>query len=96
VRRFHSPREREIMMRRWRMEIQKHEGFRQDKTLPSIPPAPDEDSCHCYRGMGFLRKRRPYDCGNPRCGACHYEKFWMPRARQNARRAAIAFEEAAT
>lgn len=24
---------------------------------------------------GEFAKRKPFDCGNPRCGLCHYEKY---------------------
>ena len=83
------PRERAIMLRRWREEIALHE--RSEFGWSPLPPAGD-DLCHCYRGMGFLRKRKPLDCGRPRCGLCHDEKFHTPKAREARRRAAIEFE----
>jgi len=72
MRRWHSPRERTIMLRRWRLEIAVHE--RRDG------------------GMGFLRKRKPYDCGRPRCGLCHGDKFHAPKARARRLREAVEFE----
>lgn len=41
---------------------------------------------------GFWRKRKPFDCGNPRCGLCHSEKFYGAKARGNERRRAIDFD----
>jgi hypothetical protein len=59
--------------------------------VPVPPPACDIDTCHCFLGMGFFRKRKPFDCGNPRCGLCHLDKFGR-KDRYNTRRRAIEFE----
>ena len=104
MRRWHSSAERRIMLRRWRQEIATHErtvyrynGNRYaaiEKRYPfwgalaPLPPDPEGD-CHCYRGMGYFRKRAPLDCGKPRCATCHYEKFWEPKRRANVKRKAI-------
>lgn len=42
--------------------------------------------------FGRWRKRKPLDCGRPRCFSCHSEKFYVPKARANKKRAAIEFE----
>lgn len=93
------------MLRRWREEIWKHEyDYRCENLrggLAPLPPTPDLcgtglEPCHCYRGMGFMRKRRPLDCGKTRCGSCHYEKFYLPKHRREKRLAAIDFEFAAS
>lgn len=70
------------MLRRWRVELAKH----------AEDPHP---ACHCLRGPGFLRKRRPYGCGNPRCGVCHYDKFYARKTRAARRSVAINYELAA-
>jgi hypothetical protein len=89
MRRWHTPRERAIMLRRWRQEIAKHE----DDPFGYAPlPPVGEEFCHCYRGMGFLRKRKPHDCGRPRCWLCHGEKFYAAKARAKNQRDAIEFE----
>lgn len=90
MRRWHAPRERAIMLRRWREEIAKHEDVWFGQA--PLPPAADADACHCYRGMSFLRKRKPHDCGRPRCWLCHGEKFWEPKARARKLLDAIEFE----
>ena len=77
------------MLRRWRQEIAKHES---DTYAYEAPLPPSGGSCHCYRGAGFLRKRRPFGCGRSRCGLCHFEKCYVPKARANKKRAAIAYE----
>lgn len=82
-----------LMVRRWRMEIAKHEGMAR-RSLAPVPPEPDDESCHCYRGPGFMRKRRPYGCSNPRCAICHFEKLYAPKDRYNRKRLAIEFERA--
>lgn len=38
------------------------------------------------------RKRKPLDCGRPRCGVCHNGKFHIPKARENHKREAIRFD----
>ena len=90
MRRWHSPRERVIMLRRWRLEIAKHE----DDPFGSapLPPVAEGGACHCYRGMGFLRKRKPYDCGNPRCGICHFDVLVDPLLKRIAAKEATAAE----
>jgi hypothetical protein len=92
MRRWHQ--ERDLMLRRWRQEIAKHEASSDEgypyAALAPVPPT-GVQGCHCYRGMGTMRKRSPWDCGNPRCGVCHHEK-WLPKARHAARRAAIDAE----
>lgn len=59
--------------------------------LAPLPPEGDE-LCHCYRGMGFMRKRRPYGCGRARCGICHGDKLYAPKARERKVREAIKFD----
>jgi hypothetical protein len=39
-----------------------------------------------------MRKRTPLGCGNPRCGICHWSKFWEPKRRANTKRREIEFE----
>lgn len=80
MRRWHE--DRNLMLRRWREEIAKHEF--EDYPYCSLAPIPAEkkdDVCHCYRGMGFLRKKSPHDCGNPRCMVCHLDKYYYPKNR---------------
>ncbi len=83
MRRWHS--EVALMHRRWRMEMEKHDyDWR-------CPPT-DKDACHCASGIGSVRKKKPFDCGNPRCGICHGEKFFEPKRRANIKRAAIEYD----
>lgn len=42
--------------------------------------------------LGRFRKRDGLDCGRPRCGCCHGDKFLGAGRRTNERRAAISFE----
>jgi hypothetical protein len=73
-----------LMLRRWDEEKRKH---------CEIGDVGGE--CHCFRGPGFMRKRRPYGCTRPRCMLCHAEKLY-PQARGAKKRAAIDFELVAT
>lgn len=90
MRRWHQ--ERELMFHRWKFEMQKH-GY--DWRTPPDPKC-DRDACHCAAGIGSMRKRKPLDCGRPRCLVCHSEKFLHPKARANKKRAEIRFELEAT
>jgi hypothetical protein len=89
MRRWHA--ERVLMLRRWQMEIGEHEDM-EYMTLAPIPPRSCDERCHCYRGPGFMRKRRPYTCGKPRCGICKPGKVWGRKARATKLRKAIDYE----
>lgn len=92
MRRWHE--ERALMLRRWREEIALHE-----EALPkrvTVPPDAEPDACHCYRGMGFLRKHAPSGCGRARCGLCHWEKLYDRARRQRERSRALTHEWDAT
>lgn len=39
-----------------------------------------------------LSNRSPYDCGNSRCGTCHFEKIFYRKGRHNENRRAIQEE----
>ena len=82
MKRWHQ--ETALMFKRWKQEMGKH-GY--DWRCPPN----DVNACHCVQGIGALRKKKPYDCGNPRCGICHWSK-WLPQARAEKKRAAIRFE----
>lgn len=97
MRRWHA--ERDLMLRRWRQEIAKHEGIENQWPYLSLAPVPPENDgdCHCYLGMGFLRKRTPFGCPNgASCWVCHDDKYWASKNRGNERRDAIRFDLAAS
>jgi hypothetical protein len=73
-----------LMLRRWAVEKEKHRFF-----------GDVGEDCHCFRGPGLMRKRRPYACRRPRCMLCHGEKLYPP-GRGAKKRAAIEFELFAT
>lgn len=82
--------EKDLMLRRWREEIAKHENLDYPNcSLAPIPAEKKDDVCHCYRGMGFLRKQSVHGCGKVRCNICHYEKYNTPKNRNNIRRDSI-------
>jgi hypothetical protein len=100
MRRWHQ--ERDLMLRRWRLEIAQHEMGASQRgqrrygryDFAPLPPASCEDACHCYRGAGYFRKRHPLDCGHTRCGLCswHKQPWETKRRRRRDRQEAIAFE----
>lgn len=85
MKRWHE--ERELMLRRWRMEVAKHEGGLTEAMAP-VPPT-GEEKCHCYRGMGTMRKQRPYGCHRARCGLCKPHKRWPAHTRGRDKRKSI-------
>lgn len=95
MRRWHA--EHDLMYRRWRVELAKHgDDHPTSERFPHMALAPPSlapsINCHCAHGIGSMRKHTPYDCGNPRCGLCHFEKFYVPKARANKRRSEIRYE----
>jgi hypothetical protein len=76
--------ERPLMLRRWQLEKEKH-----------TDNGEIVGDCHCLRGPGFMRKRRPYGCHRPRCKLCHWEKLY-PQPRGPKKRAEIEFERIAS
>lgn len=92
MRRFHSVREHAIMFSRWKQEMALH-GY--DWRNPPDPKC-DAKVCHCAAGIGSMRWAAPLDCGRPKCGICHGDKFFSPKARHNKKLAAIRYEQEAT
>lgn len=89
MRRWHE--DQALMTRRWRQELANHLV---DYNRCALAPPGDAHGidCHCARGIGTMRKSRPYGCPNPRCWICHWDKWTAHSGRSNRRRAAIAFD----
>jgi len=81
MKRWHT--EIELMRKRWKVEREKH---RLDGNV----------NCHCLRGPGTMRKRRPWGCCRSRCKLCHpWKHFSKGTGRQNWRLWALRWEEIA-
>ncbi len=78
------------MFERWRLEIAKHERVQVAEVV--LPPVAGPEKCHCYRGMGCLRKRRPFGHRRPRCLLCKWRKLFPSPTRAQELAAAIDFE----
>lgn len=73
MQRFHN--EWALMVRRWRVEWEAH--------------GRDFGNCHCGRGMGTMRKHRPFEGhASGQCGVCARERFGRRLDRRRARRVA--------
>jgi hypothetical protein len=67
--------DRPIMVRRWRQEWAQH--------------GRDFGNCHCGRGMGTMRKHRPYEShASGKCSVCTYRRFMARADRRRERRIA--------
>lgn len=92
MKRWHSGVEVALMTRRWKLEMEIH-GY-DWRNPPELSCVPSEQGvravCHCAAGIGALRWKKPYDCGNTRCSMCHYEKFGR-KCRAAKKRAAIEY-----
>lgn len=85
-----------LMTRRWRKELATHayhNGYcrRYGYDCMAPPGIACDIDCHCANGIGTMRKNR-LDCGNVRCGLCHWGKFWEPKRRGATKRKVIEFE----
>lgn len=61
-----------VMVRRWRIEWEKH--------------GRDFGNCHCGRGMGTMRKHRPFEShSSSKCRYCHFERVIARRERRQER-----------
>lgn len=93
MRRWHE--ERDLMLRRWRQELGNHTGGVLDPVKSAgmeweAPPAMACGiDCHCARGIGTMRKNRPYGCS---CWMCKLDKHYDKWGRGGRRRAAIQFD----
>lgn len=88
-------------MRRWHQEVPLMISRWREKQRRRHPvPDTIEDSSQSPKRPGTFRKRRPFDCGRPRCGLCHWNKIvgYRPvrestrRGRLNAHLEAIRWE----
>lgn len=66
--------DRAVMVKRWRAEWESH--------------GRDFGNCHCGKGMGTMRKHRPYEGHGARCNLCGLEQLLARQARRRERYAA--------
>jgi len=92
MKRWHE--DRDLMLRRWRMELGNHVGGflgpvkYAGATWQAPPVMACGIKCHCARGIGTMRKQRPYDGGS----FFRWEKHFDHKRRANQKRAAIKFD----
>jgi hypothetical protein len=68
--------DRPVMVKRWRKEWEAH--------------GRDFGNCHCGRGMGTMRKHRPFEGHGRKCGLCGIEIMEAEMARRRERYGAKA------
>lgn len=83
MRRWHL--DKKIALREWRKHRRKHvdQNKRSIVARVGIGMSPDVVECRCDDQVGRFRKIDAFDCGRPRCGLCHYDKYY---ARESANR----------
>ena len=67
------------------------QGFGPAQKSPGFDPF--EVDCRCDDQPGRFRKRKPFGCGNPRCGLCHGYKFPTRIITRREQLAKLAFRE---
>ena len=79
MKRWHE--EKALMMKRWKIELSKHEPWNLGRELAKGKEARTicgitltGKFCHCEIGPGSCRKKRPY--GHPSQCSCKAEKWW--------------------
>jgi hypothetical protein len=75
----------EVLMKRWHQDYQKSfkewkkhrkDHIENNKNRMKYPGYdPNVVDCSCDEQVGRFRKKKGLDCGNPRCGICHKDKF---------------------
>jgi hypothetical protein len=88
------------MLRRWRQELARH-GFEVGQPYPWCALAPPGDAegidCHCARGIGSMRKMRPFGCSKGRTCICRWHKnHYVLKRHAGKFRTELAYEWAAT
>jgi len=83
MRRWHS--EIVLLENRHKLEMWKHRNSEITKQAVKFGLQPPPKPCHFERGIGFNRKRKPFDCGKVGCMVCHSEKLLEPRRAREKR-----------
>ena len=75
----------EAHMKRWHQDYAKsHKEWKKHRKshvesnkgrMPYPGYDPQEVTCACDNQVGRFRKKKAFDCGNPKCGICHQDKF---------------------
>jgi hypothetical protein len=71
MKRWHE--EQEVALREWKKHRRMHVESNQYRNRVGISAYAVE--CECDEQVGRFRKTDAYDCGNPRCGICHGDKY---------------------
>lgn len=91
MRRWHA--DRRVTIREWREHRRNHVRSNLERWPARIGRDPDEVDCECDEQVGRFRKTDAYDCGRPRCGVCHGEKFYGKGRRRCEELADLRFGE---
>lgn len=93
----------EVRMKRWHQDYQKsfkewkkhHRSHveRNKNFVKEVGKDPYEVDCVCDEQVGRFRKKDAWDCGNPRCGICHSDKFPKRTLTEQEEKSALGFKE---
>lgn len=75
MKRWHE--EYKVFYRQWKIHRKSHVDNNKDRggQRNRIGVDPYVVDCACDDQVGRFRKKDAWDCGNPRCGICHQDKF---------------------
>ena len=82
-----------IARREWRKHRRGHVESNKNRSSSRIGRDPYEVDCECDEQVGRFRKTDAYDCGNPRCGICHGNKYPKREKHEHELKSDISFKE---
>lgn len=91
MRRWHQ--DKKITVREWRKHRQTHVESNEWRAHLRVGISSKVVDCECDEQIGRFRKKDAFDCGNPRCGICHFDKFYGRYKSPQQQLADLAFRE---
>lgn len=80
-----------IMMREWKKYYNYH--MRLNTNHGDVGKSPSEIGCRFEKQKGRFRKKDAWDCGNPRCYICHWDKYCSRAKTKKETEADFSFKE---
>lgn len=91
MKRWHE--EYNIFHRQWKIHRKSHVETNKNYSNNRIGKDPYEIDCSCDEQVGRFRKMDAWDCGNPHCQVCHYNKYPKRELTNGEVKSNISFKE---